>query len=52
MVPSELMRLRIVALLFSVAMKSTYSAMRSAMAGRLDCFFLAHQASYCLKSEQ
>ena len=34
-VPRELMRLRIVALLFSVAMKSTYSAMRSAVAGRL-----------------
>ena len=47
MVPSELIRLRMVALLFSVAMKSTYSATRSAVAGRLGWFFLAHQASYC-----
>ena len=36
-VPSELIRLRMVALLFSVAMKSTYSAIRSAVAGRLGC---------------
>jgi hypothetical protein len=37
MVSRELMRLRIVALLLSVAMKFTCSAIRSAVAGILGC---------------
>jgi hypothetical protein len=46
MVPSELMRLRIVALLFCANMKSKYSAISAGVAGRLDWFLVLHQDSY------
>lgn len=49
-VPRGLIRLRIVALLFLFAIKSTYSAMLTTVAGRVGCFLVAHQASALKKT--
>lgn len=52
MVPSELTRLRIVALLFCADMKSKYSAISAGVAGRLDWLIVLHPDSYCSKSDR